>query len=133
MSLTVLMPVTHRNPSTTCTPATGSKSHQDQMTLPQAHRNQSIKEKGEIGGVSGFGLVFFFFNKAIYSYFLYFPTLLHKPAAGFCQGTAPCWAAVLMGRWAVVGVWSCCGIWHEKMSREAVTLNGQIDLLNGRC
>lgn len=30
-------------------------------------------------------------------------------------------------------VWSCCGIWHEKMSREAVTLNGQIDLLNGRC
>lgn len=62
MSLTVLMPVTHRNPSTTRTPATGSKSYQDQMPLPQAHRNQSIKEKDEIGGVSGFGLVSFFFK-----------------------------------------------------------------------
>lgn len=55
------------------------------------------------------------------------------PSGGFCRGEAPSWAAVLVGRWAGVEVWSCCGIWHEKMSREAVTLNGQIDLLNGRC
>lgn len=125
MSQTALIPVTHRNPSTTCTPASGS---QDQMPLPQAYRNHSIKEEGEVGGLR---VNFFFFNKATFSYFLYFSALLHTPAAVFCQGTAPCWAAVLMGRWA--GVWSCCGIWHEKMSWEAVTLNGQIDLLNGRC
>lgn len=49
MSQTALMPVTHRNPSTTCTPAAGS---QDQIPLPQAYRNHSIKEKGGIGGVS---------------------------------------------------------------------------------
>lgn len=83
MSQTALMPVTHRNPSTTCTPAAGS---QDQIPLPQAYRNHSIKEKGEIGGVS----VDFFFNKATFSYFLHFSALLHTPAAGFCQGAAPC-------------------------------------------
>lgn len=59
------MPVTHRNPSTTCTPAAGS---QDQIPLPQAYRNHSIKEKGEIGGVS----VDFFLIKPLFHIFFIF-------------------------------------------------------------
>lgn len=50
MSQTVLMLVTRRNPSATCTPASGLWVSWD--VTPQAFRNCSTKERAEISGVN---------------------------------------------------------------------------------